>query len=145
MPSTLVALFEYLTFAFVPMLVVVSTSMWVSQNAKARGYRFPNVLGVILALVPIGLLAYLISFAPSTHRESPPTRAERGALTVMLAGVAAYLVGTVGLPPDPYTQGAGLTLTYICLLPISHLVVYRRGYRRVADPLRTAASQLRGR
>jgi hypothetical protein len=140
-----VAPFDYLTFAFVPLLVLVSTSVWVSQNAAARGYRFPNVLGVILALVPIGLLAYLVSFAPSTQREHPPTRAERGALTTMLAGVASYLVATIGLPPDPYTQGAGLTLTYICLLPVSHVVVYRRGYRRVTHPLRDAVSNVRER
>ncbi|ELZ91269.1 hypothetical protein C440_13184 [Haloferax mucosum ATCC BAA-1512] len=120
---------------FVPFVVLVATSLWVSQNAAARGHGFPNALGAITAFVPIGLVAYLLVFVGRNPRQQPPTRAERGALTVLCAGTASYSVGAITLPPDPYSQGRWLIVAFAGLLPVSYLVVYRRGYRVVTRPV----------
>ncbi|KAB1194475.1 hypothetical protein GJR96_13895 [Haloferax sp. MBLA0076] len=130
-------------FMFVPLVVLVATSLWISQNAAARGHRFPNLLGAILAFVPVGVVAYLLVFVPNNPRQRPPTTTERWALTVLLAGAGSFLVGSVGLPPDPSSQGFWFVVAYVGLLPLSHLVVYRRGYRHVTRPVARRVSGLR--
>ncbi|EMA04029.1 hypothetical protein C439_03688 [Haloferax mediterranei ATCC 33500] len=130
---------------FVPFVVLVATSLWISRNAAARGHNFLNVLGAITAFVPIGLVAYLLLFASNNPRRHPPTRTERGALTVLLAGAASYLVGATTLPPDPYTQGIWLIGAFFGLLPVSYLVVYRRGYQLVTRPVTRRVNTLLGR
>lgn len=133
------------TLFFVPVVVLVATSLWVSQNAAARGHGFPNLLGALVAFVPVGLVAYLLFFVSGSSRRRPPSRTERAALAVMLAGVASYVADAFTLPPDPFTQGRGLIVAFAAALPVSYLVVYRRGHRVVTEPLRRQVRQRLGR
>ncbi|CQR50208.1 MULTISPECIES: hypothetical protein [Haloferax] len=132
------------TLFFVPVVVLVATSLWVSQNAAARGHGFPNLLGALVAFVPVGLVAYLLFFVSGSSRRRPPSRTERAALAVMLAGVASY-AGAFTLPPDPFTQGRWLIVAFVALLPVAYVVVYRRGHRVVTEPLRRQVRQRLGR
>jgi hypothetical protein len=132
-------------FLFVPFVVLVSTSLWISQNAAARGHRFPNLLGAILAFVPVGVVAYLLVFVTGNPRQRAPTKAERGSFTVLLAGVASYLVGAFGAPPDPYSLGVWLVSGLFVALPVSYIVVYRRGHRVVTRPVTRWVDARRGR
>ncbi|ELZ98664.1 hypothetical protein [Haloferax sulfurifontis] len=124
------------TLFFVPVVVLVATSLWVSQNAAARGHGFPDLLGALVAFVPVGLVAYLLFFVSGSSRRRPPSRTERAALAVMLAGVSSYAGGAFTLPPDPFTQGRWLIVAFVALLPVSYVVVYRRGHRVVTRPVR---------
>ncbi|SEK63957.1 hypothetical protein [Haloferax larsenii] len=125
--------------------LVVAESVWLSENSAARGHRFPNVLGALLAVIPIGALAYLVAYRPEHPRMRPASPAERVALTVFFAAVGSF--AAVGLfPASPLGLRELLyPLGLVVLLPLSHLVVYRRGYRVVTSPVSRQVAALRRR
>ncbi|ELZ85916.1 hypothetical protein C453_08873 [Haloferax elongans ATCC BAA-1513] len=114
--------------------LVVAESVWLSENAAARGHGFPNLLGALLAVIPIGALAYLVAYCPAHPRTHSPSAAERVALTVFFAAAGSFaVVGSFPVSP-PGLRELLYPLGLVVFLPFSHLVVYRRGYRVVTSP-----------
>ncbi|WP_396612866.1 hypothetical protein ACH9L7_06230 [Haloferax sp. S1W] len=123
-------------------ILVVASSVWLSRNAAARDHRFPNLLGALLVVIPIGVLAYLVAYCPKHPRTGPASPAERGALAVFFAAGGSF--ATVGQLPFslPGLRELLYPVGFVVLLPLTHLVVYRRGYRVVTDPISRRAAAL---
>lgn len=121
----------YVLFALMTGVTLLSMSYWVSRDAAARGSSSPFLWGVSAALGGIVGLYYLFVYRPGRERSAPPTRGERVAGTVIVADVAAMFVGAFLAPPDPFTQLVWWLRTFVPLLPVAYLLVYRRGYRRL--------------
>lgn len=130
MPSS-VAYTAAVPFALVVVVTLLSVFYWVSRDAAARGSSSPSLWGASAALSGVVGLYYLFVYAPGRERSVLPTRGERAAATVIVADVAAMVVGATLAPPDPFTQLVWWLPSIALLLPVSYLLVYRRGYRRL--------------
>lgn len=121
-----------LAYAALLSMVAVTLSavpFWVSQDAAARGSSAPTLWGAAAVLSGVVGLYYVFVYRAGRERSVPPTRGERVAATAVVADVGAMLVAATLAPPDPYTQATWWVGTFVLLLPVAYLLVYRRGYR----------------
>lgn len=85
---------------------------WARSEARAKG---SSTLDAFLYMqLAVGVVHYwYVRFARGDPgpRDAPPSRRERLAGTYAMAVVAAFLVGAVVSPPDPFTQ-------VLCFLPL---------------------------
>ena len=103
----------------------------VARDADARGSSVPTVWGVGSVVAwPAGLF-YLLVYARRRERSRPMERGERAAVTVVLAGLVAFVVAAAVGPPDPFTGFAWVGAVGPLLLVPGYVLVYRRGYRRL--------------
>lgn len=115
---------------------VLAVAYAVARDADARGSAVPTVWGVgSVACWPAGVF-YLLVYARRRTRSRPPSRGERLAATVAVAGLVAVALVAVVAPPDPFTQLRWVGVAGPLLLVPGYALVYRRGYRRLR-PSRT--------
>lgn len=127
MPSLL----AYAALFAMAAVTLLAVPAWVSRDAAARGSSAPTLWGWAAVLGGVVGLYYLFVYAPRRERSTPPAAGERAAAATVVADVAAMLVGATLAPPDPYTQAVWWLGAFLLLLPVSYLLVYRRGYRRL--------------
>jgi len=75
--------------------VLLATGVWVSADARARGSRHPVVWGVFAPISGIVLGYYLLWWRRGRPREYPPSRPERAAATVVVAGIGGMIAGSL--------------------------------------------------
>ncbi|TKX62098.1 hypothetical protein EXE48_05350 [Halorubrum sp. ASP1] len=108
------------------LLVWVAIGAWVNFDAHARGSDHPGVWGVLAPLSGIVLLYYLLWWRPGRGRRYPPSRWERGAAAVAVAGPAGLVAASLVSPPDPASQLTVWPVAFAGCLPLAYLVVGRR-------------------
>jgi fluoride ion exporter CrcB/FEX len=107
---------------------------WVYRDASAHGYRFPIVLVPVVLFAPFGLLLYLYR-RRGWERERSKTAWDRRVETVIVAVLAAFVIGALVTPPDPFSQIRALPVFTLAALPLSYLIVYRDGWARLRSAL----------
>ncbi|QPV62172.1 hypothetical protein I7X12_15695 [Halosimplex litoreum] len=105
-----------------PALTWVTLVAWVYLDAVARDGDHPVRSAVTVAVFPPALVAYVVS---RPERTTPQADRERLALTVLLALLAAMMVGTVFSPPDVFAQPRNTFGSLLVTLPLFYLLVYR--------------------
>jgi uncharacterized membrane protein HdeD (DUF308 family) len=107
-------------------VVLLATGVWVDADARARGSSHPVVWGVFAPLSGIVLTYYLLWWRRGRSREWPPSRSERAAATVVVAGIGGLIAGSLVSPPDPASQLAVWPVAFACCLPLAYWLVRRR-------------------
>jgi len=105
-----------------PALTWVTLVVWVYLDAVARDGDHPVRSTVTVAVLPPALVAYVVA---RPERTTPQSDGERLALTVLLALLAAMMVGTVFSPPDVFAQPRNTFGAALVTLPLFYLLVYR--------------------
>jgi len=108
------------------LFVWLASGVWVNLDAHARGSDYPAVWGVFAPLSGIVLFYYLLWWRRGRSREYPPSRWERSAATVTVAGVGGLVGGSLVSPPDPTSQLTVWPVAFACCLPIAYWAVRRR-------------------
>jgi hypothetical protein len=108
------------------LLVWVAIGAWVSFDAHARGSDRRGFWGVLAPLSGVVLFYYLLWWRRGRSREYPPSRWERSAATVTVAGVGGLVAGSLVSPPDPASQLTVWPIAFACCLPVGYWVVRRR-------------------
>ena len=106
--------------------VLVATGAWVALDARARGSNYPGVWGVFAPFSGIVLAYYLLWWRRGRSRARPPSRPERTAATVVVAGIGGMIVGSLVSPPDPTSQLTVWPAAFACCLPVGFWLVERR-------------------
>ncbi|OYR73146.1 hypothetical protein DJ71_19770 [Halorubrum sp. E3] len=106
--------------------VLAATGAWVTLDARARGSAHPVAWGVLAPVSGIAIACYLLWWRRGRPRESPPSRRERTAATVTVAGVGGLVAGSLVSPPDPASQLTVWPIAFACCLPVAYWVVRRR-------------------
>lgn len=108
------------------LLVWVAIGAWVNFDAHARGSDRPGFWGVLAPVSGVVLLYYLLWWRPGRARRYPPSRWERVAATVAVAGPAGLVVGSLVSPPDPISQLTVWPVAFAGCLPVAYWAVRRR-------------------
>jgi uncharacterized membrane protein HdeD (DUF308 family) len=119
---TPVVAFGVILFLF----VLLATGVWVNFDAHARGSAYPAFWGVITPLSGIVLLYYLLWWRRGRSRRYPPSRWERSAAAVVVAGLGGLIASAVLSPPDPVTQMTVWPVAFACCLPVAYWLVTKR-------------------
>jgi len=106
--------------------VLAATGAWVSFDARARGSNYPAVWGVFAPVSGIVLAYYLLWWRRGRSRARPPSRWERSAAAVAVAGVGGMILGSLVSPPDPAAQLTVWPVAFACCLPVAYWVVEKR-------------------
>ncbi|SFL09314.1 hypothetical protein SAMN04487950_2407 [Halogranum rubrum] len=118
------------------LLGLLALSYAISADARARGVRFPTVLGVAAAVFGLVALIYLIfrdNFGPRAYRAS---KWERIAWTYFGAMMVAMMLGAILSPPDPFTQARQFPIFLVATLPFAYLVVFKNPWSRLKAAVR---------
>ncbi|ELZ25728.1 hypothetical protein C475_09724 [Halosimplex carlsbadense 2-9-1] len=105
-----------------PALTWATLVAWVYLDALARDGDHPVRSTAAVAVFPPALVAY-VAYRP--ERTTSQSDRERLALTVLLALLAAMMVGTVFSPPDVFAQPRNTFGAALVTLPLFYLLVYR--------------------
>ena len=108
------------------LLVWVAIGAWVNFDAHARGSDHPGIWGVSAPVSGLVLAYYLLWWRRGRSREYPPSRWERAAATVTVAGVGGLVAGSLVSPPDPASQLTVWPVAFACCLPVAYWVVQAR-------------------
>ena len=114
------------------LFVWVAIGAWVNFDAHARGSDHPRFWGGVAPVSGIVLAYYLLWWRPGRTRRYPPSRWERVAATVAVAGPAGLVVGSLVSPPDPMSQLTVWPVAFACCLPVAYWVV-GRGFDPTGD------------
>lgn len=120
-------------------LMVVSLGLWVTRDARARGSKQPLTWGFASVFTPIGLPYYLYKRyrnAGLDERETT-TRVDRVLAMWASASLAAFLLGVILSPPDPFSQIRVTLIVFLVFLPGAYLLIYRGKYRMLQQSIRT--------
>jgi len=108
------------------LFVLMSTGVWVNFDAHAHGSDYPAFWGVFAPISGIVLLYYLLWWRRGRSREYPPSRWERGAAAVTVAGLGGLIVGSLVSPPDPVAQMTVWPIAFAACLPVAYWLVWAR-------------------
>ena len=108
------------------LFVWVAIGAWVNFDAHARGSDHPGIWGVLAPLSGVVLAYYLLWWRRGRARRYPPSRWERAAAVVVLAGVGGLVAGSLVSPPDPISQLTVWPVAFAGCLPVAYWVVRRR-------------------
>lgn len=122
-----VTLFSAAVWVVVWLLLVATLLAWVYRDADSRGSSAPGLWAVFaVGVLPIGFPAYLYW---RRGREDPPTSpfpdtaGDRILVTMAIAGVSAYLLGSILAAPDPFSQVRYGAVMLVLTLPAAWLYV----------------------
>jgi len=107
-------------------LFLVAIGMWVNFDAHARGSGRPWFWGVLAPVSGVMLFYYLFWWRRGRSRRYPPSRWERAAATVAVAGFGGFVAGALVSPPDPTSQLTVWPVAFACCLPVAYWLVRRR-------------------
>ncbi|WP_066412900.1 hypothetical protein [Halorubrum aethiopicum] len=108
------------------LFVWAASGVWVNFDAHARGSDYPAVWGIFAPLSGVVLFYYLLWWRRGRPRQWPPSRSERAAATVVVAGIGGLIAGSLVSPPDPASQLTVWPVTFACCLPVAYWLVRRR-------------------
>ncbi|WP_321169256.1 hypothetical protein [Halorubrum sp. LN27] len=108
------------------LFVLMATGVWINFDAHARGSDYPAFWGVVAPLSGVVLLYYLLWWRRGRSREHPPSRWERSAAAVAVAGIGGMIVGSLVSPPDPIAQMIVWPFAFVCCLPVAYWLVRTR-------------------
>jgi hypothetical protein len=111
-----------------PALTWVTLVVWVYLDAVARDGDHPVRSTATVAIFPPALVVYVVS---RPERTAPQSDGERLALTVLLALLAAMMVGTIFSEPDVFAQPRNTFGSLLVTLPLFYLLVYRENAEAV--------------
>ena len=121
-PPALVASLPFAPAA-IPLVGWATLVAWVYQDALARAVDHPGLSALGVAVFPPALVAYVRYRGERTAEQSDR---ERLTLAVLLAILAAMIVGTVFSPPDVFAQPRNTFGALLLTLPLFYVLVYRQ-------------------
>lgn len=106
---------------------------WVSHDARARGHDRPVLYALLVAFVPFGVLYYLYwrYRGAGRGRTTPAAKRERLYATWVCATLGSFVSGAVFAPPDPYSIVLFSLGSFVVVLPIAYLLIYREKYHEL--------------
>ncbi|GAA0517624.1 hypothetical protein SAMN04488066_11094 [Halorubrum aquaticum] len=104
-------------------VVWVATGAWVVLDARARGSAHPFLWGVLAPLSGILLLYYMLWWRRGHAREADPSRWERRAAVVALAGFGGLIGSIAASPADPVVQMLAWPVVFVCCLPVASRLI----------------------
>ena len=111
--------------AALALFVWLASGVWVNFDSHARGSDHPGLWGVLAPLSGVVLFFYLLWWRRGRSREYPPSRWERSAATVTVAGVGGLVAGSLVSPPDPISQLTVWPIAFAGCLPAAYRAVRR--------------------